>query len=139
MVEYIQDDDKWYELPDERSWWRRKLHGDNRRLQSGTGKDEYKGSTWGVYVGPKEKHDYPVGGLRCYYSVKRGADSRVSFRPLVSLVPNRHEHGVLVQRGPGLGPGLVPAEGDHLSGGFEAASRGRGDAAGGRGTAHPDV
>merc|ERR1711871_1509773 len=36
------------------------------------GTDNYKGTTWGVAVGAQEDQNYPIGGLRCYYTVKGG-------------------------------------------------------------------
>ena len=82
--------------PQPKKWWRR--HDDSilrppeywrqreaeeskpglfRRLQSQMkdatfGADPYKGTTWGVNVGAKTAQNYPIGGLRCYYTVKGG-------------------------------------------------------------------
>ena len=54
----------------QRPWWRRKLQAEATKRSYGT--DNYKGTTWGVAVGAQEDQNYPIGGLRCYYTVKGG-------------------------------------------------------------------
>jgi hypothetical protein len=54
----------------ERPWWRRKLQAEATKRSYGT--DNYKGTTWGVAVGAQADQNYPIGGLRCYYTVKGG-------------------------------------------------------------------
>ena len=54
----------------QRPWWRRRLQAEATKRSYGT--DNYKGTTWGVAVGAQEDQNYPIGGLRCYYTVKGG-------------------------------------------------------------------
>ena len=52
------------------SWWRRRLQAEAAKRSYGV--DNYKGTTWGVAVGAQADQNYPIGGLRCYYTVKGG-------------------------------------------------------------------
>ena len=54
----------------QRPWWRQRLQAEATKRSYGT--DNYKGTTWGVAVGAQEDQNYPIGGLRCYYTVKGG-------------------------------------------------------------------
>ena len=51
-------------------WWRRRLQAEAAKRSYGV--DNYKGTTWGVSVGAQADQNYPIGGLRCYYTVKGG-------------------------------------------------------------------
>ena len=48
------------------SWWRRRLQAEAAKRSYGV--DNYKGTTWGVAVGAQADQNYPIGGLRCYYT-----------------------------------------------------------------------
>ena len=55
-----------------------RLAGAEPVAESGTGNPggmnaaHVLGTTWGVAVGAQEDQNYPIGGLRCYYTVKGG-------------------------------------------------------------------